>query len=105
MKVFITNVKLKVNSVGIYNPMTKECIVLKGSIVSQDISKAKSFRGSRAIETKREKTVRDCVVIEDTIFKSSSTAGNSVTGRSTDGLSAWKDEAGRSLREALILNK
>ena len=37
----------------------------------------------------------------DVLFTSSSTAGNFVTGFSTNGLTAWKTKDGKPLKEAL----
>ena len=40
-------------------------------------------------------------VIKDVPFKSASTAANFVTGASTNGLTAWKDENGKTLKAIL----
>ncbi len=40
-------------------------------------------------------------VIKDMSFKSVSTAANFVTGASTNGLTAWKDESGKTLKAIL----
>ncbi|MCC3385044.1 DUF4357 domain-containing protein [Enterocloster citroniae] len=37
--------------------------------------------------------------MEDISFKSSSTAANFITGRSSDGFSTWKTEEGKILRK------
>ncbi len=84
-----------------YDPDKKACVVKKGSKVSDDISYTEKFKGANTIEKYRAKYVKDGVVLEDAPFKSSSTAANFVTGRSTNGLTAWKDENGVSLKALL----
>lgn len=101
MKIYMKKDRLGVNAVGTYNPETKECIVLKGSKVSETISSAPTFRGAKSIEKARKGTVENRVVMKDVVFKSCSTAGNYVTGRSTDGFGAWKADNGQTLREFL----
>ncbi|MBR3108977.1 MAG: DUF4357 domain-containing protein [Clostridia bacterium] len=49
----------------------------------------------------REGIVVDCVLQKDVSFKSSSTAGNFVTGRSTNGPAVWKDENGTTIKEII----
>lgn len=84
-----------------YDPEKKSCVVKKGSKVSDDISYTEKFRGTDSIEKFRAEYVKNGVVIKDAPFKSSSTAANFVTGRSTNGLTAWKDENGVSLKTIL----
>jgi len=97
--------KMGVDAMATYNPETKECVVLKGSKVSKTISQAPTFRGAKSVEKYRADTVKNYVVTKDVHFKSCSTAGNYVTGRSTDGFGAWKVEDGRTLREYLLSNE
>ena len=101
MKVYLVNTRKKVNATGEYNPKTNELVVFKGSILSKDISYAPTFRGSKTIEKKRAGRVENCVLQEDVAFKSSSTAGNFVTGRSTNGPAVWKDIDGRTIKEII----
>ena len=101
MKVFMKKERIGVNAIGIYNPETKECVVLKGSKVSETISQAPTFRGINGVIKHRAGTVENNIVTKDIVFKSCSTAGNFVTGRSTDGFAAWKVEGGQTLREFL----
>lgn len=101
MKIYMKKDRLGVDAVGTYNPETKECIVLKGSKVSETISRAPTFRGAKSIIRSRERTVENCIVMKDVVFKSCSTAGNYVTGRSTDGFSTWKVNNDQTLREFL----
>ena len=90
-----------IDAVGDYFPEKKIFVVKAGSHVSSEVSTAEKFRGAKAIEKYREQYVRNGIVITDAVFSSSSTAGNFVTGFSTNGLTAWKTEDGRSLKDAL----
>lgn len=82
-----------------YDPATKRFTVLKGSRVSESISYTQKFRSATTIEKDRTKVVKDGIVVEDISFNSASTAANFVTGSSTNGLIAWKDDKGRTLKE------
>lgn len=94
--------KIKVDARATYNTETKETVVLKGSLISNTISQAKTFRGAKSIMKARDGVVdSDFVLTENVVFKSSSTAGNFVTGRSTDGLSSWTTEDGKKLKEII----
>ena len=100
MKVYLEKKKHNVKAVGEYDKSSNSLTVLSGSLLSADISYTEKFRGSKSIANKRESvSIVDNVLQEDVPFKSPSTAGNFVTGRSTDGLTAWKDENGRSIKE------
>lgn len=101
MKIYMQNSRTGVDATGIYNPVTKECVVLQGSTVSRTISTCPSFRGVKSIQKKREQTVKNCIVIRNVRFTSCSSAGNYVTGRSTDGYRSWRTENGRKLGEYL----
>lgn len=105
MKVFMKKEKMGVDAIGTYDPQSKKCVVLKGSKVSETISKAPTFRGAKSVVKHREGIVKNYIVTKDIAFKSCSTAGNFVTGRSTDGFGAWKVEDGRTLREFLSPDK
>ena len=101
MRLLITSKSKGINAITEYNPISKQFVVLKGSVVSDDISTAPTFRGAKSIGILRDKYVVDRVVMEDVCFKSSSTAGNFVTGNSTDGPGTWKGENGKSLKAIL----
>jgi len=101
MKLYISQRNGKASAVGEYDPKTKKMIVLKGSTVSDDVARSTTFRGTKAIEQHREAVVKKGVVVFDIAFKSSSTAANFVTGRSSNGLIVWKDKDGRTLKEIL----
>ena len=89
------------NATGEYNPDSKIFIAKKGSKVSDTISDSATFRGASTIEKNRAQYVKNGMVDTDAVFKSPSTAANFVTGRSTNGLNAWRDENGISLKELL----
>ena len=101
IEVFIKS-KKGADAKGIYNEMTNETIVLKGSKVSDYISTSKSFRGIESINNQRSKYCnKNGTVKKDVIFNSSSTAANFVTGTSSNGLTVWKDCKGKTLKDIL----
>lgn len=104
MKLFLTK-SGKFDAIADYNEHTKEFVVLKGSCVSDTISTAPTFRGAKTIEKQRKLYVEKNIVQENVVFKSSSTAGNFVTGNSTNGPSSWKDENGKKLKVILAETK
>jgi len=99
MKLYLIGKKNSISATGEYNPTTKQLTVLKGSRVSNFISYTEKFRGTGSIEKNRTNTVKNRLVVKDITFKSASTAANFVTGSSTNGLIAWKDKNGRTLKE------
>ena len=102
MKVYINRKKSGVKAVGEFDLSTRNLTVLKGSVLSAEIAYTEKFRGAKSVEKSREGIVKDCVLQQDIIFKSASTATNFVTGSSTHGLTAWKDEAGRTIKDILL---
>lgn len=100
MKLYIKR-KNGVDASADYDETTGAFTVLKGSKVSEFVAHSEKFRGAKSIEKSREGTVNNSIVIKDVVFKSSSTAANFVTGASTNGMTAWKDENGRTLKEIL----
>ena len=104
MNIYMKNNRTGVDALGIYNPVTKECVVLKGSKVSRTLSTCPTFRGMNSVLKKRRETVENYIVKKNVSFSSCSTAGNYVTGRSTDGYRAWRVEDGRFLGEYLLSN-
>ena len=101
LNLFMKKDRIGVDAKALFDTETRETVVLKGSRVSATISDAPTFRGRKTIEKAREGCVIDNILQEDLSFKSPSTAGNVVTGRSTDGLQAWKDSDGRTLKSVL----
>lgn len=85
-----------------YDTITKAFVVLQGSKVSDEVAQSEKFRGTKSIISTREKYVKDGVVKENVTFKSSSTATNFITGRSTNGLITWKDKNGTKLKELFV---
>ncbi len=99
MKFYLKNRKGSFDAVAEYNEETKSFTVLKGSRVSSHISESPKFRGAKTIAKMRDKYVQNDVdVTQDVFFKSASTAANFVTGTSTNGCIAWKDEMGRTFK-------
>lgn len=101
MKLYLIRPRTNVNATAEYDIMTGSVTVLKGSIVSETIAYSEKFRGAKSIEKHRAGVVNGTKVITDVIFKSASTAANFVTGASTNGLTAWKDENGKTLKTIL----
>ena len=85
------------SATAVYNTETKECTVKKGSIVSEAVSEGTTFRSAKSVQKMRIGTIVDSIVQCDVTFKSASTAANYITGKSTNGLLAWRDENGRTL--------
>lgn len=101
MLLYLKREKTNINAVAEYDLNAKTFTVLKGSTISARIAYSEKFRGSKSIEKNRRGVVDGNVVIKDTSFKSASTSANFVTGTSTNGLTAWKDENGQTLKAIL----
>lgn len=101
MKLVLVRQKSGIDAWAEYNPENKEFVVKKGSIVSEKVSHSEKFRSVNTVEKLRDEYVKNRRVIEDIVFKSSSTAANFVTGVSTNGMQAWKDEDGNILKNIL----
>lgn len=99
IKLFMKKDRIGVDAKAIFDTETKETVVLKDSKISATISDAPTFRGRKTIEKSREGCVKNNILQKDLTFKSPSTAGNIVTGRSTDGMQAWRTEDGETLKE------
>jgi hypothetical protein len=104
MKVYLERKRNNIAAQGVFNPETKALTVLKGSQVSDTIAYTEKFRGAATIEKHREGNIKDGKLIKDITFKSASTAANFVTGSSTNGLTAWKTEDGKAIREIVKAN-
>ena len=89
------------DSTAVFDTISKEFTILKGSIISESMSASPKFRGLNSIKEQRALFVKNNIVVSDTIFKSPSTAANFVTGNSTNGLIAWKDENGIPLKKLI----
>lgn len=101
MRLYIKRPQCGVDAVAEYDTTTGIMTVLKGSRVSDSISRSEKFRGVKSIEKSRVNYVEESVVLRDALFKSPSTAANFVTGTSTNGKTAWRDYKGRRLKEIL----
>lgn len=101
MKLYLIRERKNIYAEGEYNIQTKSMKILKGAKVSNDIAHSPTFRGAKSIEKHREGIIKNNTLIEDITFKSSSTAANFVTGRSTNGFDAWKNKDGISLKELM----
>ncbi len=99
MKLYLQRNKTGVNATAEYNEATGEFVVLKGSKVSARIAYTEKFRGAKSIEAARSGLIINGILQENTTFKSASTAANFVTGSSTNGLIAWKNENGETLKD------
>lgn len=101
MKVFLIRERSGIKATAEYDPSTKNITVFKGSILSTRIAHTEKFRGAKSIEKSREGVMKDNVLQKDITFKSASTAANFVTGSSTNGLTAWKDSNGKTLKQLI----
>lgn len=102
MMLYLVRKKVEIEAKAEYSLETNETVVLKESMVSKEVSHSNKFRGAKTVAKLRESNVDDNhVVTKDITFRSPSTAANFVTGNSTNGLLAWKDENGRTLKEIL----
>jgi hypothetical protein len=101
MKVILSNRANTYSARGTYDPSTKTLIVKAGAKVSVDISYSPTFRGRKTIEKLRAQFVVDGITQEDVTFKSSSTAANFVTGKSSNGMILWKTEDGTPLKNSI----
>lgn len=97
MKVFLKLRYSSVNAEGIYDVTSGKLVVLKGSIVSQEVRHPAKF-STNIIDRLRKDYVKNGTVMEDVEFKSATTAANFVTGRSTNGLIAWKNKEGETIK-------
>lgn len=101
MKLYLKT-KTGADATGEYDPTSKELTVKKGSLVSSDVHTAGKFRSANSVLKYREQYCDNVTVKKDVVFKSASTAANFVTGRSTNGLIAWKNSDGKTLKALLM---
>lgn len=101
MKVFLIREKSGVRATGEFDPATKAVTVLKGSVLSASVAHTEKFRGAKSIEKSRDGVLKGNVLQVDVPFKSASTSANFVTGSSTNGLTAWKDQRGKTVKEII----
>lgn len=101
MKIFLKSRKDIYNAIGEYNLETGEVKVLKNSIVSNEIAHSEKFKGANTIEKLRKDKLDKNKLKENMTFKSLSISANFVTGRSTNGLIAWKTEDGKKMKDII----
>lgn len=94
MKVLLISKKMNADATGDYNPNTGELTVLKGSVLSMELSQSRTFRGRKSIEKAQNGVLKGNVLTQNVMFKSPSTAANFVTGGSSNGKRLWKTENG-----------
>ena len=99
MKVYYVGRSYRTNAVGEYNPKTKELIVKKGSVVSENIASFKMAESVRAL--RKENVDRNGVLKRDLLFRSPSYAAAFVTGFSANGLTAWRIDNKTRLKDIL----
>ncbi len=100
MKLYLKN-RSGVDAKGTYNSEKKEFIVLKGSKISDSISDSPLFRGKNSVIKYRNTYTKNGIVTKDVVFKSASTAANFVTGSSTNGMLAWKNDKNERLKNLI----
>lgn len=98
MELYLRKRNSGVTAVGEYDLEAGTMTVKKGSTVSKDVHADGKFRSAKSVAHYRESYCGGVAVKEDVVFKSASTAANFATGRSTNGLIAWKDAGGRTLK-------
>lgn len=101
MKLYMYSKKKDIEAYADFDEESGSFTVLKGSTVSEDVVTTGTFRGANSIIKAREGFVVGRTVTQDAVFTSASTAANFVTGRSTNGLIAWKTKDGKTLKEYL----
>ena len=101
MKLYIKSKMKNIDAVCEYNRKTGSFIVLKGSVLSENVALTGTFRGARPILKAREGCVKDNILLVNKEFSSSSTAANFVKGISSNGLICWKDKNGKTLKAIL----
>lgn len=105
MKLYIKSIRNGSDAIAEFDKVTETITVLKGSRVSNCVAHSEKFRGAKSIEKLRAEYVENSVVVKNVMFKSSSTAANFVMGTSTNGLIAWKDKDGKTLKAILSEEK
>ena len=101
MRVYLKKRNSDVSAVGEYDIESGEIIVKKGAVVSDRVATEGKFRSATSVIRYREVHCKGRKTKEDVTFKSASTAANFITGTSTNGLIAWKDEKGNTLRSII----
>ena len=102
MKLYLKSERSGYDASAEYYVKEKKFVIKKGSKISNYIACSDTFKASKKIVERRENTIdKNNITLENVTFKSPSTAANYVTGRSTNGLIAWKNENGKKLKDIL----
>ena len=105
IELYLKSRKNEFEAKALYNELTKETIILKGSRISPTVSGG-AFRSAKSVEKKRQDaSIKEGLLTQDMAFKSASAAANFVTGISTNGLIAWRTAEGVNLRDLLKHSK
>ena len=104
MKVFFNQRKGAVKAEGKFDIETGRLIVLRGAIVSPEIRFSEKTCGRDKIVALRNECVKDRVLSKDIEFNSATAAANFVLGYSINGLKAWKNSAGKTIKEIISEN-
>ena len=97
MKLYLNSRNGQCKAIAEYND--KGFIILKNSMISQNIS-TKTAISKKVISYRNDKQyVKNNKVIKDVVFKSPSLAAQFVLGYIMNGKRAWKNENGISLKE------
>lgn len=97
MTIYLYNKNKSIFATAEYDNITGSVVVKSGSKVSNDISKAPTFRNKKAIENRRKGKLKGNILIEDICFNSLSTAATFVYGGSRNGWVTWKDKDGNTM--------
>lgn len=101
MRLYLKNIRSGISAEAEYDFDKRRITVLKGSALSKYVSEAKTYKAAYSIKKKRDETVKDGILITDIEFKSVSAAAGFVTGYSTNGMNAWKNKEGMTIKEML----
>lgn len=105
IKLYLVSRTKEYSAEALYDNLTREITVLKGSIISSSIAGG-TFRSAKSVEAQRKNcAIKERKITDDIKFKSASAAANFVTGRSTNGMIAWKTDSGITLKELLEQNE
>ena len=90
VKVFIIGRKHRTNALGEYNPESKEIVLKRGSVVSEDVAE---FSHKESIMKLREEIVDSKGELKkDRVFSNATAAAQFVCGYSVSGPIAWHVE-------------
>lgn len=104
MRLFLKRRDMSIDAVAEWDIENNTFVVLKGSIVSSTIAVHTKFRSARSVEKARSNgVVVGQELMKDMTFKSASSAANFVTGASTNGMVAWKNSEGKTVKDIIAV--